>query len=227
MSSTHTDSMTSPPDTTPLKSAPLLVVVGQGPLRGQHVSLEGTQLVVGRSRYSDVCLPDPHVSRIHAIIRQHAETMWLEDLGSTVGTWVNDELVTGRRALRDGDEIRFAAVITELRDRTAGQEPESPTDQHAVAVEEERPLLSDRQTEVLLYLYSGLTNPAIARRLGVTERTVKVHCQELFHRLGVSNRTAAVVAALRWGVLNADHQGSPNDGRVIVGGGQPHDRAHG
>lgn len=209
MSSTHIDPVVRPHEERRSKPVPLLVVVGRGPLRGQRVPLEGTQLVVGRSQGSDVCLPDPHVSRVHAIIGNHAGTMWIEDLGSTVGTWVNDELVVGRCALRHGDEIRFAAVVTELRDRTPGREPENPTDKHVVTVDEPRPLLSDRQMEVLIYLYKGLTNPAIARQLNVTERTVKVHCQELFHRLGVSNRTTAVVAALRLGLLGPDHLGYP------------------
>jgi DNA-binding NarL/FixJ family response regulator len=55
--------------------------------------------------------------------------------------------------------------------------------------------------EVLSYVNEGLTNPEIAHRLGVTERTVKVHCQEVFDRLGVSNRTAAVVTARRLGLF--------------------------
>ena len=62
----------------------------------------------------------------------------------------------------------------------------------------ERPLagpsaLSDREREVWAHLASGLSNAAIARALGVSASTVKFHTQNLFQKLGVSNRTAAAV----------------------------------
>jgi DNA-binding NarL/FixJ family response regulator len=41
-------------------------------------------------------------------------------------------------------------------------------------------------------------------RLGVTERTVKAHCQEVFDRLGARNRTAAVAVAMRMGIVGDD-----------------------
>ncbi len=55
---------------------------------------------------------------------------------------------------------------------------------------------------MLSFLKDGLTNPEIAVKLGVTERTVKAHCQEVFDRLGARNRTAAVAAAMRLGLLD-------------------------
>lgn len=53
--------------------------------------------------------------------------------------------------------------------------------------------LSDREREVWAHLASGLSNAAIARKLGVSPSTVKFHTQNLFQKLGVSNRTAAAV----------------------------------
>ncbi|HEY7877407.1 MAG TPA: response regulator transcription factor [Gemmatimonadaceae bacterium] len=53
--------------------------------------------------------------------------------------------------------------------------------------------LSDREREVWSHLASGLSNAAIARKLGVSPSTVKFHTQNLFQKLGVSNRTAAAV----------------------------------
>jgi len=62
----------------------------------------------------------------------------------------------------------------------------------------ERPLsgpsaLSEREREVWSRLAAGLSNAAIARELGVSPSTVKFHTQNLFQKLGVSNRTAAAV----------------------------------
>lgn len=62
----------------------------------------------------------------------------------------------------------------------------------------ERPIagpsaLSDREREVWALLASGKSNSEIARQLGVSASTVKFHTQNLFQKLGVSNRTAAAV----------------------------------
>jgi DNA-binding CsgD family transcriptional regulator len=187
-----------------LTPLPSLVVTGEGPLQGHSFSLDGDELVVGRREHSDVHMPDPHVSRTHAVIRKHSGAVWIEDLGSTGGTWVNDQQVAGARALRHGDQVRFGAVTTRFEDRTAAMEREDDTEMMEVAPNEVGPDLSPRQKEVLTYLRDGLTNPEIARRLDVTERTVKAHCQEVFDRLGTRNRTAAVAAALRLGLLSED-----------------------
>jgi DNA-binding NarL/FixJ family response regulator len=47
----------------------------------------------------------------------------------------------------------------------------------------------------------GLTNRAIAGQLRISEATVKTHLVHVFAKLGVDDRTAAVTAALEWGLL--------------------------
>lgn len=63
--------------------------------------------------------------------------------------------------------------------------------------------LSLRQIEVLALLSEGMSNKQIARRLLLAERTVKSHVTEVMQRLGVSNRTHAVVEAARRGLVPA------------------------
>ncbi|MEX0807412.1 MAG: response regulator transcription factor [Dongiaceae bacterium] len=62
--------------------------------------------------------------------------------------------------------------------------------------------LADRQMEVLKALAEGLPNKEIARRLGIAEITVKVHLQSIYRKLGVSNRTEALAAALNRGLVS-------------------------
>jgi DNA-binding NarL/FixJ family response regulator len=57
--------------------------------------------------------------------------------------------------------------------------------------------LSPREQEVLRMLGAGLSNRAIARRLGISERTVKAHLTSVFHSLGVTDRTQAALWAQR------------------------------
>ena len=58
--------------------------------------------------------------------------------------------------------------------------------------------LTARQLDVLRLLGRGLSNKLIARELGITEGTVKVHLLAVFRALDVRNRTAAVLAAQRY-----------------------------
>ncbi len=55
--------------------------------------------------------------------------------------------------------------------------------------------LTDREREVLLLVRDGLANKQIARRLAISERTVKAHLTSVFQRLGVSDRTQAALWA--------------------------------
>jgi DNA-binding NarL/FixJ family response regulator len=61
--------------------------------------------------------------------------------------------------------------------------------------------LTDRERQVLALLTSGLANKQIARRLGISEKTVKGHLTNLFQRIGVSDRTQAALWAERTGAL--------------------------
>jgi DNA-binding NarL/FixJ family response regulator len=55
--------------------------------------------------------------------------------------------------------------------------------------------LTDREREVLLLVRGGLANKQIARKLGISERTVKAHLTNVFQRLGVTDRTQAALWA--------------------------------
>lgn len=59
--------------------------------------------------------------------------------------------------------------------------------------------LTDREMEVLLALAKGLTNKAIATQLGISDRTVQGHIAHIFNKMGVSNRTEAVIRAVSLG----------------------------
>ena len=62
--------------------------------------------------------------------------------------------------------------------------------------------LSDRETDVLQLMARGLTNADIARELYLSEGTVRNYTSALFTKLGVNDRTQAVIAALRYGLVN-------------------------
>lgn len=66
---------------------------------------------------------------------------------------------------------------------------------NAVQEAEARALLTPREAQILDAIADGLTNKAIARRLGISLHTVKFHVESVFRKLGASTRTEAVARA--------------------------------
>ena len=64
--------------------------------------------------------------------------------------------------------------------------------------------LSSREVEVLQLVAEGASNSEIAQQLHISQATVKSHLVNIFGKLGVSDRTAAVTMALRKGILRLE-----------------------
>ncbi len=64
--------------------------------------------------------------------------------------------------------------------------------------------LSEREVEVLNAIAGGLNNKEIAEELGIAESTVKGHLNHVFAKLGVTDRTKALVVAVRRGLIRID-----------------------
>jgi predicted component of type VI protein secretion system len=91
---------------------PLLTVSG-GAMRGLSFRVGRDPQLIGRGQAADIVLADPHVSRRHATVQLTADGVWLTDLGSTNGTWLNDQRLTDSVQLTDGDVVRLGR--TDLR----------------------------------------------------------------------------------------------------------------
>ncbi len=86
------------------------LVIIYGDDLGRRVPLGPEPTVLGRSSKCDVQLDQESVSRNHARISRHRTAYVISDLGSTNGTYVNDELVD-EVVLRDGDQIKVGRTI--------------------------------------------------------------------------------------------------------------------
>jgi pSer/pThr/pTyr-binding forkhead associated (FHA) protein len=84
----------------------------------KRVEIEGV-VVAGRSPESDLVLSDGHPSRRHAQLSIADGQVWVEDLGSANGTFVNGAEIRARTALAPGDRVRFDAEEFELREVAA------------------------------------------------------------------------------------------------------------
>jgi diguanylate cyclase (GGDEF)-like protein len=94
----------------PAGPAACLVVV-YGSEIGRRYPLDRADMTVGRSQNCDVVLDQESVSRQHARIRFSAQGNSLEDLGSTNGSYVNQELAAGERTLQTGDLIKIGRTV--------------------------------------------------------------------------------------------------------------------
>ncbi|MFC9931759.1 LuxR C-terminal-related transcriptional regulator [Streptomyces sp. NPDC127190] len=71
--------------------------------------------------------------------------------------------------------------------------------------------LTCRESGVLRLLAEGLSNRLIARRLGISEKTVKNHLSGIYPKIGADDRTQAALYALRLGLTGADADEAPAD----------------
>lgn len=94
-------------------SAVLVLIYPPGPALGRRYPLDGATQAIGRASDADIHVNDESVSRCHASVGRDTDGVWLEDLNSTNGTFVNDERIK-RHALRDGDIIRIGGIILKL-----------------------------------------------------------------------------------------------------------------
>lgn len=194
-----------------LEHNPDLVVVGEA---GDGVS--AVQLVLDLQ--PDIVLMDLHlpqlggVEAIEKIIslwpgaRIIVLTMYLDDdliaravHAGAVGYILKDsrapDLLHGIRAAAEGRvamDPAVAARLVQLYRRSASE---------AAPATDDPPHLSARELSILRLVAEGLTNRQIAQQLFLSEQTVKNNLSIIYEKLGVSNRTQAVSAALRAGLL--------------------------
>jgi len=72
--------------------------------QGGPYPVERDRFLIGRGRHCDLVVESAKVSREHAVIRREGDAWWIEDLGSSNGTWL-DRARIDRRRIRDGDEF--------------------------------------------------------------------------------------------------------------------------
>jgi pSer/pThr/pTyr-binding forkhead associated (FHA) protein len=91
-----------------------LVIVAPSEQKGRSFELNG-ELTVGRAAGCQVALEDNYVSQLHARVFTRDGGVWVEDLGSTNGTYLNDQRVSAPLALRRGDQLKVGSTVMELK----------------------------------------------------------------------------------------------------------------
>jgi two-component system nitrate/nitrite response regulator NarL len=201
-------------DTQPLSRDAMARAVRQRPplqLVGEAIDARGLRAAIAGSR------PDVVVADVAVLAGERGGfPEWLLDGGLTAQVVVivpDGDAAHGYRALAAGARGLLSRLATadQLVDavlRVArGETVIADEAQTALAAEIRiretvpRPIVSPREREILELIAEGLTAPQIGRRLHLSTPTVKSHLGHLYDKLGVSERAAAVAAAMRRGLL--------------------------
>jgi hypothetical protein len=83
-------------------------------LTGRSYALDGEPVLIGRGSGNTIVLPERHVSARHARLVPEDGAWWVEDLGSTNGTYVGRHRVAGRARLDPSAEVRFGPVVARI-----------------------------------------------------------------------------------------------------------------
>lgn len=91
-------------------SAPVLVVISGRPL-GKSFFLTSSSMVLGRDLTADISIGETSISRRHTEFLIDASGIYVQDLGSTNGTFLNDQKLEAKQKLSDGDLVRCGSTI--------------------------------------------------------------------------------------------------------------------
>jgi pSer/pThr/pTyr-binding forkhead associated (FHA) protein len=97
------------------RGVPTHVVVTEGRSTGEQAALDNGPILVGRGPDAQIRLDDDYVSTRHARIAVSGDQWYVEDLGSTNGTYIGSARITTPTEVTLGTQIRIGKTILELR----------------------------------------------------------------------------------------------------------------
>jgi hypothetical protein len=96
-------------------SGPTRLVVTAGPLTGTSLPLGASSILIGRAPSCTLVLDDDYSSSRHARIFPQGDSWFVEDLGSTNGTFLGDRQITGPTPLQPGVGVQIGRSVVELQ----------------------------------------------------------------------------------------------------------------
>lgn len=99
------------------------LVVAQGPKQGTAIPITKSEFVIGRDTTCQLRPASQTVSKRHCAVVQRGDQVFIQDLKSTNGTYVNKQKVLGERELKDGDQLSFGPLAFTVKIEAAAQVP--------------------------------------------------------------------------------------------------------
>ncbi|MDC7235304.1 MAG: FHA domain-containing protein [Spirochaetales bacterium] len=157
------------------------------------IALEKEETLIGRSKECALILQAPSVSRKHSIIRISGRDVYLIDLSSRNGSYINGVKVEGEALLRDSDILKLGELEFTFRTEQAQEEEDSEKTLIDVKKQQESSFvkafgLSAREEEVFYLLVKGLKIKEISGRLFISQGTAKNHVLSIYNKTDCHSR---------------------------------------
>jgi pSer/pThr/pTyr-binding forkhead associated (FHA) protein len=124
----------------------LMLEIIEGPGAGKQYDID-RPVVIGRDNTADLVIDDSQASRRHARIEPTSHGAVVEDMGSTNGTFINDNELHGRAELGPNDELLVGVTVMQVRtSQDVQRQPSAVRAVPAFAVPESRPTFTDAVT---------------------------------------------------------------------------------
>ena len=162
-----------------------------------HVhEINAVQTIIGRKIECEILLPEPCISRHHASLIRRDATLFVRDLGSINGTFLNGKRIVCEERIHPKDQLKigpyqltpissFATAILEIesdRASTIAQE------QHRLESKKLVERLTPAQRRVFSLFMQGLMEKEVAAQLEISIHTVHAHAKAIYKTLSVSTR---------------------------------------
>lgn len=109
----HPELAPTPPP--PAKQTAHTLAVLEGPLSGTSIDLAASPILLGRAQEATLVLEDDYASGRHARLFPQGSRWFIEDLGSTNGTYLGENQLTRAQPVEIGQKIRIGKTVMELR----------------------------------------------------------------------------------------------------------------
>jgi DNA-binding NarL/FixJ family response regulator len=177
-----------------------ITVIGQA--RNGYEALE-----LFRQHQPDVTLMDLRMPQLDGVAAITAICAEFNDAGIIVLTTYDgdEDIYRGLRAgakgylLKDAEPNELMAAIRTVH---SGRKYIPPNIGAKLVERMSNPQLSDRELEVLRLMVAGKSTQEISAALSIAESTVKYHVNNILSKLGVNDKTQAVIAAVKRGIVN-------------------------
>ena len=195
-----------------------------------HIVREGICLIIARQPDMEVVAEASTGEEAVRLFRIHRPDITLMDLRLPRMSGVeairairsddNNARIVVLTMYRNDDDIRRAIdagaatyllksglsddLVRTIRELHAGQLPSNKVDPASLAEGTSQRLLSSREVQVLELVFVGMRNKEIGVSLGIAEDTVLVHLRNIYSKLNVHDRTAAVHIAVKRGILRVE-----------------------
>ena len=157
------------------------------------IPIDKNPFTIGRSEDCNLSLLSQTVSRKHAEIFYRGNSVFIRDLNSTNGTFINEKRIKDRILLNNGDTIYFGDLKFRILLKAKKRKDENSDTMYLKLHKEKGGFteyynLTKREEEILYYLLQGKSTKKIANALYISFGTAKNHVSNIFKKIGVHSR---------------------------------------